>query len=106
MGSLIEINDTLKLTYQQGMPLSPEMDKEYNFCIKDRRLYHMAPVRVFLVNNINGKWKYIGHCIIISQTIDAILNTTSGKFKVTKIYDGEYAKLATINEAPSGKSFY
>lgn len=106
MGSLIEINDTLKLRIDQGMPERPVVAKQYKFRLPEKRLFHSPPTRVFLVQEIDGKWKYIGHAIIIKQIINSKDNTTSGVFEITKIYDEKYAKLATINEAPQGKSYY
>jgi|GEM_PF-2086608 len=73
MGSYIEINDTLQITNEQGFPkelvykkhleknFTPEDFKEKIFEFKDKpniRIYHMPPVRNFLVQNIDGKWLY------------------------------------------------
>lgn len=74
MGSFIEINDTLQLTKEQGFPAELDLDKhlkkpytvkdfkEKIFEFKDKssvRLYKMPPVRNFLVENRNGKYKII-----------------------------------------------
>ena len=65
MGSFIEFNDTLQLTTAQGFPKELDMEKHRKspFTAKDfknrvfgfknkpnMRLYHSAPVRVFLVH--------------------------------------------------------
>jgi len=82
MGSFIEINDTLQITTDQGFPkvlnLARHLKKPFvaanfkgkvfSFDKPDLRLYHSAPTRVFLVQNIKGKWLYWGHCLIIEQT--------------------------------------
>jgi hypothetical protein len=88
------------------MPKNPVIGEQYEFHLSEKRLFHLPPVRVFLVHQINGKWKYIGHALIIEQTINSRNNTTSGIFKITKIYEEEYARLASVNEAPQGKSYY
>jgi hypothetical protein len=106
MGSLIEINDTLKITTEQGMPEIIELGKRYSFSLPDERLFHRPPVRVFLVHEINGYWKYIGHVHIVEQTINADSRSTNGFFEVIKLYDSDYAKIVSINEAPQGKSYF
>ena len=121
MGSFIEFNDTLQLTTAQGFPKELDMEKHRKspFTAKDfknrvfgfknkpnMRLYHSAPVRVFLVHNINGKCLYWGHANIIEQTIHADTNTTSGKFKIIKIYDPKYQELISKNEMRKGTEFF
>lgn len=121
MGSNIEINDTLQLSLEQGFPKellleaflkAPEqtaveiIGKVYQFTKDDIRLFHPVPTRVFLVQNLGGKWIYWGHVLILEQTINSETKTTSGKFKITKIYSPEYMKLATINEAPEGRGYF
>jgi len=54
MGSKIEFNDTLKLKRGDGFPDPVEEGKRYNFRIAERRLYHLKPVRVFLVEDVQG----------------------------------------------------
>jgi|LakMenEpi03Aug12_release.lakeMendotaPanAssembly.Ray.scaffolds.fasta_scaffold757700_1 hypothetical protein len=71
MGSKIEVNDTLQLTKEQGFPsellnLAAHLKdpctaeklrgKAFSFNKEDARLFHLDPVRVFLVENIAGKW--------------------------------------------------
>lgn len=70
------------------------------------RLYHPAPTRVFLVHNIDGKWLYWGHVEIIEQTIHADTKTTSGKFKIIKIYDAGYQEQINRNEVSKGKEYF
>ena len=106
MGSTIEINDTLQLTSEQGFPKEPKIGVEYEFLKDDIRIFHPAPTRVFLVQNIEGKWIYWGHVVVTEQTIHAETKTTSGKFRIVKIYSDEDRKVITRNEAPEGRSFY
>ena len=42
----------------------------------------MPPVRVFLVENLNGKWIYWGLINILEVKHDYINKTTSGKYKI------------------------
>jgi hypothetical protein len=104
MGSIIEINDTLKIK-SEHLPTNMKVGNLYDFEINDRRIFHLSPVRVFLVEEIEGKWNYIGHAQIIELTINANSNSTKGKFILSKIYDKEYCKLVNINEPPEGKGF-
>ena len=119
MGSLIEINDTLKISKERGFPKELLLEehvahsdqtfekvkgKRFQFWNKDERLYNRAPTRVFLVEEIDGKWLFWGHALIREQTISE--GKTSGVFEITKINDPEYQRLVTINEAPSGKSYF
>ncbi len=109
MGSMIETNDTLQITTEQGFPeeldlkkhkLDPfkaEDFKDKIFEFKDKpkiRIYHAPPVRNFLVHNINGKWLYWGLVHIIETKHDYIKQTTSGKFKIKYIYTPEEMKQA------------
>ena len=105
MGSLIEINDTLKLKRGEGFPDKIEIGKQYFFRIDEKRLFHLKPVRVFLVEEIDGLWNYKGHAVILEQTIDAIQNETRGIFEAIAIYPKEYSMLANKFEAPAGKAF-
>ena len=99
MGSLIEINDTLKLP--EGAITEPfEEGVEYSFKRNDRRLYHLHPVRVFLVIERNKKWDYIGHALILSQTINALENTTEGIFVIDKLYTDEHRANMNCYEVP------
>lgn len=106
MGSHIEINDTLKLTRERGMPAEPTVGERYAFRLPDERLYHRPPTRVFLVEEIDGKWKHIGQGFVWEQTIHSDTHETSGIFEVTTLYDPEYAKMVSNVDSPKGKSFY
>ncbi|MFA4906725.1 MAG: hypothetical protein WC602_00450 [archaeon] len=121
MGSYIELNDTLQLTTEQGFPKELVLEKHLKkpfeaedfkgriFEFKDKpnvRIFHPAPNRVFLVHNINGKWLYWGHCLIIEQTIHAGTKTTSGKFTITKIYPPEHQKSMSKYEVDPGNGFF
>ncbi|MBX9686558.1 MAG: hypothetical protein K2X27_07635 [Candidatus Obscuribacterales bacterium] len=131
MGSPIEINDTLQLTIEQGFPesiLNLEKHRrnpiksedlkgmEFSFHKKwDARIFHLDPVRVYLVQNIDNKWLFWGHALIQRQEIrkkDPGANwkpgdwETNGSFIITKIYDPSYQELVTKSESPSGRSYF
>jgi len=104
MGSVIEINDTLQLTTEQGFPgeldyekhqVSPLKaedfaDRVFEFKNKPQiRVYQLPPVRNFLAHNVNGQWRYWGLIHIIEITHDNLNKTTSGKFKIIQIYTPE-----------------
>ena len=101
MGSTIITNDTLQITKEQGFP--PELDlerhkqrpltaeefKDQVFEFKNKsgiRVYHSPPVRVFLVENRDGKWIYWGLVHILETLHDQIQKTTSGKFKIIYLF--------------------
>ena len=109
MGSLIEINDTLQISTEQGFPKELDFEKhklksftaedfkDKVFEFKDKpkiRIYKIPPVRNFLVQNIKGKWIYWGLVHIIEVNHDNIKQTTSGKFKIIYIYTPEEMKQA------------
>ena len=109
MGSLIEINDTLQLTREQGFPVDFELEQHLNipyktedvldkvFKFKNKsgiRIYKVPPVRNFLVENKNGKWVYWGLIHILEITHDYINKTTSGKFKIIYLYSPDEMKMA------------
>jgi len=118
MGSPIEINDTLKISKERGFPAEITLEahkqnsfnveqfkgKKFSFWNNDERLYHRPPTRVWLVEEIDGKWLHWGHAMILKQTIEN--GKTSGEFEIVKIYDPEYQKAFTMNEAPPGKSYF
>jgi len=132
MGSFIEVNDTLQITSEQGFPidildlkkhkenpitLNDVKDKVFSFHSKPRpRLYHLEPVRVFLVQNIKGKWLFWGKIQIQSQEITKKLDEngnwikdeweTSGTYIISDIYEPDYQKTFTIREAIPGKSYF
>ena len=130
MGSKLEFNDTLVLTRQQGFPtedLRLELhlqnpilaeslkNKTFHFTKDEARIFHIDPTRVFLVENIEGKWLHWGHVLIQSQKVEKVLDgdgnwqnewTTSGTYKIAKIYHPDYQRLVTNSESPAGKSFF
>ena len=132
MGSFIEINDTLQITKEQGFPsdildlnkhlqhpilLSEVEGLIFSFHKKERaRLFHLDPVRVFLVQNINNKWLFWGKALIVSQTITKKLEIdgswkegnweTSGSYKIIEIYEPVYQELFTRRESIPGKSYF
>jgi hypothetical protein len=119
MGSHIELNDTLQITLEQGFPKELVLEKHlkkpfkaddfkgkiFSFCKSDIRIYHPSPIRVFLVQNINGKWLYWGHCVILQQTINASEKTTSGKYQIIQIYTPEHQKNMSKYETPEGQEY-
>src|SRR5512135_3644655 len=105
MGSVLEFNDTLKLRRGDGFPNKIKLGGKYSFSIADRRIYHLKPVRVFLVEEIEGLWNFIGQVQIIELTINAETNKTSGRFIVTKLYERDYAQLLNKYDSPPGKGY-
>jgi hypothetical protein len=100
MGSFIEINDTLRISREQGFPAELDINKHlkkpytlnevagrvYSFQAKpDIRLYKVPPVRNFLVQELDGKWLYWGLCLIESVQLDYLKKETSGTFRIIRI---------------------
>jgi hypothetical protein len=125
MGSFVELNDTLQITKEQGFPadlldlkkhkvkpvnLSSVASTVFEFHGKPgARLYHPAPTRCFLVQNIGGKWLYWGKIVIIEQTIrgeNKEAQTTSGKYRIIELYDPAYQEQITRHESPKGQSYF
>ena len=119
MGSVIEINDTLKISKERGFPKdlaledhvnNPESSRrfvgsDFIFCNKDKRYYIDLPARVFLVEEVdNGKWLYWGNAQILEQTIREKM--TTGVYRITKIYQPDFQRQITIEESPKGKSYF
>lgn len=109
MGSTIITNDSLQLTREQGFPVEleyqkhlakPFQDKDFAgriFEFKDKpmvRVYQAPPVRVFLIENHDGKWIYWGLVHVTEVRHDQVNKTTSGKFKIIHIYSPEEMKMA------------
>ena len=110
MGSIIEINDSLAITKEQGFPVELNLEKHLKDPLKaedfqgkvfefrdkkDIRVYQIPPVRNFLVEKTkNGKWIYWGLVHILGTTCDYVKKTTSGKFKIIHIYSPEEMKIA------------
>ncbi|MGV7220332.1 MAG: hypothetical protein ACQ9MH_02255 [Nitrospinales bacterium] len=131
MGSPIELNDTLQITSAQGFPddvlnltrhrensitLNEVKGQLFTFKGKDSaRLFHLDPVRVYLVHKLDGKWLFWGQALIQSQKIEKQLSdndtwngewVTSGTFTIKEIYNPEYQEIFTRNESPPGKSYF
>lgn len=132
MGSYVEINDTLQLTSAQGFPdgifdyechqktpvtLADVAGKVFEFKNKpSARLFQLDPVRVYFVHNIDGKWLFWGRVLIQSQEITKKLEDdgswdgeswkTSGTYTILNVYDPEYQKTFTYNEAPDDRNFF
>lgn len=131
MGNFIEVNDTLQITVAQGFPsdvfdlkrhqkcpvtLADVEGQVFRFFEKPRaRVYHLEPVRVFLVENIEGKWLFWGHAQIQSQTISKALDEngawtgewqTGGEFVLSQVYEPKYQEVVTRRESPPGKSYF
>ena len=79
-------------------------DKLFPFWNPGARVYHRPPTRVFLVEEIDGKWLYWGHAHVVQQTMKE--DRTEGLFKIVMLYSPEYQELATYYESPEGKSFF
>ena len=100
MGSFIEINDTLRISKEQGFPaelsleehlknpytLEAVSDKVFSFTAKPKiRVYKIPPVRNLLVEDVDGKWVYWGLCHILEINHDYEKQETSGKFKIIRL---------------------
>ena len=122
MGAFIEINDTLRISKEQGFPkeLNIEIHKNTPFRIEDFqdkvftfqnkpsvRIYQVPPVRCFLVEDVDGKWLYWGLCHILELTIDYVNKTTSGKYKIIHLNNVEDMKKAyeLIDRNPNNNYF-
>lgn len=109
MGSIVELNDTLQITKEQGFP--EELDLETHlktpyktedfenrvFTFKNKsgiRIYKSPPTRNFFVEGKGGKWIYWGLVHIVEITYDYVQKTTSGKFKIIYINTPEEMKKA------------
>ncbi|MEI6970416.1 MAG: hypothetical protein WCL44_02780 [bacterium] len=105
MGSSIEINDTLKLRRGAGFPSPVELNGVYSFSLPGRRLFHLTPVRVFLVEEIDGKWNFVGHAQILEQTVDAVREETRGVFRVVSLYPPEHVRMLNQHDSPAGRGY-
>lgn len=109
MGSMIELNDTLQISKEQGFPFELNVEKHllqpykledfkekvYSFSNKSAvRVYQLPPVCNFLVENIDGKWVYWGLVHILEITHDYLKRTTSGKYKIVYLNSPEEMKSA------------
>ncbi len=106
---MIEINDTLQLTKEQGFPFELDLEhhlktpyvaedfdgKIFEFRNKPKiRIYHVPPIRNFLVENKAGKWIYWGLVHILEVHHDYTAQTTGGKFTILYIYSPDEMKKA------------
>ena len=110
MGSIVEINDSLVITQEQGFPKELDLvshlkvplkaenfvDKIFEFKNKKgARVYHIPPVRNFLVEKTKeGKWIYWGLVHVLEVVCDHESKITSGKFKIIHINTPEQMKQA------------
>jgi hypothetical protein len=85
MGSILEINDSLQLTTEQGFPadlfnlerhrkkpITLDEVKDTVFTFKGKpgpRFFHLDPVRVYWYHNIGGRWLAWGHIVMQQQAI-------------------------------------
>lgn len=122
MGSFIEINDTLRITKEQGFPTELDIAKHlenpfqlaqfenqtFIFTAKPKiRIYHAPPVRNMLVEDIGGKWLYWGLCFITEVHHDYLKQETSGKFKIVRLNTPEEMKqMFKLVHALSGQDNY
>jgi hypothetical protein len=132
MGSMIEINDTLQLTTEQGFPfkvldrtkhckkpvtLETIAGRLFKFHDKPNpRIFQLDPVRVYLVHNVKEKWLFWGHALIQSLTFEKELDAkgrwkegqwiTSGTYTISEIYDPEYQQEFTLREAPADRNYF
>lgn len=109
MGAIVEHNDTLRISKEQGFPAELDIkrhlqkpftidqfkDKVFEFSGKERiRIYKTPPIRNILVEDLGGKWLYWGLCHIVEIHHDYINQVTSGKFKIIRINSPEEMELA------------
>jgi hypothetical protein len=125
MGSMIEINDTLQLTTEQGFPadildlarhrknpvtLEEVGNRLFSFQNKpNARMFQLDPVRVYYVHNIGGKWLFWGHVFIqsLSITRDPKGNwVTGGTYKIVEIYPPDYQEIFSRRESPPGAGYF
>jgi hypothetical protein len=100
MGSLIEINDTLRISKDQGFPAELTLERHldtpwhtdelagrtFSFHSKPAiRVYKLPPVRNFLVEDLGGKWVYWGLCHVLEVRHDYVARTTSGLYTITHL---------------------
>lgn len=132
MGSVIELNDTLQITQEQGFPahifnrashvdrhVTLDQVRDTVFEFKDKlgaRIFHTDPVRVYYVENVNGKWLFWGRVLIESQTIekardsngkwDGLSWKTRGTYRIIDVYDPRYQEVFTRHEAPPELNYF
>ena len=104
MGSTVEFNDTLKLS-RDDIPRPLAIGREYTFRRPGIRLFHPDPVRVFLVEEVEGKWNFLGKVTVLEQTIDAVKQETRGIFRLQSLYPDDVRKTMNQHEAPDGRGY-
>jgi len=100
--STFELNDTLQISKEQGFPEVLQIEKyildkhipewiigtDFEFTSKaGLRNFVAYPVRVFLVENYNGKWIYWWLCQIVETKIDYVKRETSWKYRITRLFN-------------------
>ncbi len=103
MGSMIEFNDTLKFKVSEPSNLVEGEKGEIE--MEGLRYYHLDPVRVFLVEEIAGKWNYLGHAVVSELHLNSNRGTTLVKFVVKQLYPIEVVPMINKLEAPEGKAY-
>lgn len=103
--------------------LSDVQDRVFQFTGKvTARAFQLDPVRVFFFERTsNDKWLAWGEVLIQSLTIEHVKEThtpgnaiafqpgdwkTSGTFKFLKVFDPDYQRIFTMNEAPPAWNFF
>lgn len=105
MGSIIEFNDTLKLP-REDLPNNLSTGMQCTFERPGIRIFHPAPVRVFLVEDVDGKWNFLGKVTILEQTIDAVKQKTRGIFLIQTLYSDDVRATLNKHEAPNGTGYH
>jgi hypothetical protein len=120
--STFELNDTLQITKSQGFPTVLDIERHLvnpiqtdtleglDFSFTDKpglRNFVVPPVRCFLVENIDGKWLYWGHCHILETRTDYINRTTSGRYRIILLFSPAEIKVAhnIVDRNPSTNYF-
>ena len=123
---MLEINDTLQCTTEQGFPadifdlekhlktpitIDQVKDQIFSFYgMRNMRFYQHIPCRVYIAHHTpNDKWLFWGHIMIHSQTItgsDRDHMVTSGEYTFSQVYSPEYQEMFTRNECPFGLSYF
>lgn len=122
MGSIVELNDTLQITAEQGFPgvldleahlrqpidLAVVEGKVFEFSGKASiRNYQQTPVRVFLVQNIGDKWVYWGLVQVLEILHDYVAKTTSGKYEIIRIYSpDEMKQMFALTDGRPGMDYF
>ncbi len=121
MGSLVEQNDTLKISVERGFPVHLCLEEHvkrpfdaddffgeiFKFRNAGIRRYNDQGVRAHLVQEMpDGKWLYWGDAQIIRQTQDSVTKQTYGEYWIQKIYTPEEQRIISNAQAPPGKSYF